>query len=81
LAARAGIEPMVRFLEACAAAISSETAKTTDALPSAKRDSSTLPVVSLSNHVEELSNLTKIKVAAVPSAARTAYRAKRHQRL
>ena len=29
--ARAGIEPLVRFLEACAAAISSESAKTADA--------------------------------------------------
>lgn len=31
MAARAGIEPMIRFLEACAAVISSETAKTADA--------------------------------------------------
>ena len=31
MAARAGIEPMIRFLEACAAAISSETAKTAEA--------------------------------------------------
>jgi hypothetical protein len=31
MAARAGIEPMLRFLEACAAAISSECTKTTDA--------------------------------------------------
>jgi hypothetical protein len=30
MAARAGIEPILRFLEACAGAISSETAKTTD---------------------------------------------------
>ena len=31
MAARAGIEPCIRFLEACAAAIASENAKTTDA--------------------------------------------------
>lgn len=44
---RAGIEPMVRFLEACAAAISSESAKTTDAHLRA----------------QELSSLTKIIAA------------------
>ena len=44
--------------EACAAAISSESAKTADALPSAQeaRDSSTL-------RAQELSSLTKIIVA------------------
>ncbi len=31
MAARSGIEPIVRFLEACAAAIASESAKTADA--------------------------------------------------
>jgi hypothetical protein len=60
LAKISGIEPMLPFLEACAAAISSETAKTTDALPSAQevRDSSTL-------RAQELSSLTKI-IAAWP---------------
>ena len=47
MAARAGIEPMVRFLEACATAISSETAKTDDAQLRA----------------QELSSLTKIIAA------------------
>jgi hypothetical protein len=49
---------MVRFLEACAAAISSEITKTADALPSAQevRDSSTL-------RAQELSNLTEIILA------------------
>jgi hypothetical protein len=47
MAARAGIEPCIRFLEACVAAISSESAKSGDALPSA----------------QELASLTKIVVA------------------
>jgi hypothetical protein len=47
MAARAGIEPMLRFLEACAAVISSESAKTTDAQLRA----------------QELANLTKIIAA------------------
>ena len=47
MAARAGIEPCIRFLEACAAAISSESAKTADAQP----------------HAQELSSLTKIMAA------------------
>lgn len=47
LAARAGIEPMLRFLEACAVAISSESAKTADAQLGA----------------QELSSLTKIIAA------------------
>ena len=51
---------MVRFLEACAAAISSESAQTADALPSAHevRDSLTL-------RAQKLSSLTKI-IAAWP---------------
>lgn len=55
-----GISPILRFLEACAGAISSESAKTPDALPSAyeERDSSTL-------RAQELSSLTKI-IAAWP---------------
>lgn len=44
MAARAGIEPMLRFLEACTAVISSETAKTAD--PQLR--------------AQELSSLTKI---------------------
>jgi hypothetical protein len=47
MAARAGIEPILRFLEACAAAISSESAKTADAQLRA----------------QELSSLTKIIAA------------------
>lgn len=47
MAARAGIEPIVRFVEACAAAISSESAKTADAQLRA----------------QELSSLTKIIAA------------------
>jgi hypothetical protein len=47
MAARAGIEPILRFLEACAAVISSESAKTTDAQLRA----------------QELSTLTKIIAA------------------
>jgi hypothetical protein len=49
---------MVRFLEACVAAISSESAKTTDALPSAQevRDSSIL-------RAQEISALAKIMAA------------------
>jgi hypothetical protein len=47
MAARAGIEPVVRFLEACAVVISSETAKTAD--PQLR--------------AQELSSLTKIIAA------------------
>ena len=47
MAARAGIEPMVRLLEACPGAISSESAKTADAQLRA----------------QELSSLTKIIAA------------------
>ena len=47
MAARAGIEPILRFLEACAGTISSETAKTADTHLRA----------------QELSSLTKIIAA------------------
>lgn len=61
------LTPILRFLDACAAAISSESAKTADALPSAQdvRDSSTL-------HAQELASLTEI-IATWP------FRAKRVQ--
>jgi hypothetical protein len=45
MAARAGIEPILRFLEACAAAISSDSTKTGDAQLRAQEFSSLTKIV------------------------------------
>lgn len=47
MAARAGIEPMVRLLQACAAAISSESAETADAQLRAQELSRVAEIISV----------------------------------
>jgi hypothetical protein len=66
MAARAGIEPMLRFLDACASAISSESAKTTDAQLRAQELSSLTKIIAA---WPKLSGEFRVAVLAVTESA------------